>query len=73
MDEEIYHSQLQLIQKLVSHLTNKDMEAGNQGKLNKTAFRYTIILKCTLLVYFYISKDHYRNISEVTLFQLLLS
>ena len=39
IDEEIYHSQLQLIQKFMNHLTKIDMDKGNQGKLSKADFR----------------------------------
>ncbi|WAR12866.1 TXIP1-like protein, partial [Mya arenaria] len=39
IDEEIYHHQLQLIQKLMNHLTTIDMDKGNQGKLSKADFR----------------------------------
>ena len=39
IDEEIYHNQLQLIQKLMNHLTKIDMDKGNQGKLSKADFR----------------------------------
>ncbi|XP_045191892.2 translin-associated factor X-interacting protein 1-like [Mercenaria mercenaria] len=39
IDEEVYHNQLQLIQKLMNHLTTIDMDKGNQGKLSKADFR----------------------------------
>ncbi|XP_052229726.1 translin-associated factor X-interacting protein 1-like isoform X2 [Dreissena polymorpha] len=39
IDEEIYHHQLQLIQKLMNHLTTMDANKGNVGKLSKADFR----------------------------------
>lgn len=39
IDEEIYHHQLQVIQKLMNHLTSIDMDKGNKGKLTKADFR----------------------------------
>lgn len=39
IDEEVYHSQLQLIQKLLNHLTNIDLDKGNTNKLSKADFR----------------------------------
>ncbi|KAL4234843.1 Translin-associated factor X-interacting protein 1 [Mactra antiquata] len=39
IEEDIYHNQLQLIQRLMNHLTTIDMDKGNQGKLNKADFR----------------------------------
>ena len=39
IDEEMYHNQLQLIQKFMNHLTKLDMDKGNVGKLSKADFR----------------------------------
>jgi len=48
VDEEIYHHQLLLIQKLLNSLTAIDMDQGNQGKLSKADFRFHITLSHTL-------------------------
>ena len=48
VDEEIYHHQLLLIQKLLNSLTAIDMDQGNQGKLSKADFRFDITLSHTL-------------------------
>ncbi len=39
MDEDIYHSQLQLIARLLNHLTKIDADKGNQGTLTKEEFK----------------------------------
>ena len=38
-DEEVYHSQLQLIARLLNHLTKIDADKGNQGTLTKEEFK----------------------------------
>ncbi|XP_077993673.1 translin-associated factor X-interacting protein 1-like [Glandiceps talaboti] len=38
IDEEIYHSQMQTLAKLIQALTKADAEAGNQGTLSKADF-----------------------------------
>ncbi|XP_048254732.1 translin-associated factor X-interacting protein 1-like [Haliotis rufescens] len=39
VDEEVYHKQLLLIQKLITALTKMDSEQGNQGQLSREDFR----------------------------------
>ncbi|XP_069112675.1 translin-associated factor X-interacting protein 1-like [Argopecten irradians] len=42
IDEEIYHDQMNKIEQLLNHLTNADMEKGNQEKISKDELRQGI-------------------------------
>ncbi|KAK3586266.1 hypothetical protein CHS0354_006958 [Potamilus streckersoni] len=42
IDEEIYHSQLKCVQKLLTHLTNQDMAQGNKNKLSRDDFKESL-------------------------------
>ncbi|XP_064611191.1 translin-associated factor X-interacting protein 1-like isoform X2 [Liolophura sinensis] len=42
VDEEVYHSQLQIMANLVNHLTKVDVEKGNPGKLSREEFQQVL-------------------------------